>query len=331
VSNGEAGQYFVLVDSFSGTEDAIGGLIAAGLHAQRSPMRFAIPLVCGVVPLLVSGCATHHVRVATAAPAPVVVADMVREAQPDDYLRIIFLPAGVQVTNLSHPGALRAFVTATPLYSPPLMLAEFPSYSGLVDDDHNVLVAMRCRPQHPEIVAALLATWPNVFLAIQRDVPVDSGACTAQPAKPAVQAACFAKAFRDPAATAVPTSLAHTFSYAGIIYDGDHAVLAKWLQDNYGVYPAFSGSGYSVKDSYSIAKQPMTSQQILVKSVSSEYILKNVTLSDASCRCISVAPYPDRSRDRLDPDFIGKAGGDGVCMPVGRLSALSGRKKSVAH
>jgi hypothetical protein len=96
--------------------------------------------------------------------------------------------------------------------------------------------------------------------------------------------------------------------------------LAKWLQSNYGIYPAFAGTGYSVKDSYSLDTQPMTSQQIMVKSISSEYILKNVSLADAGCRCISVAPYPGRSNDPVDPDFIAQAGGDGVCKSVDRLA-----------
>src|SRR3984957_4680342 len=124
--------------------------------------------------------------------------------------------------------------------------------------------------------------------------------------------------------TAVPTSLANTFAYAGKLYDAENALLAKWLQDNYGVYPAFSGTGYSVKDSYSLDSEPMTSQQILVKSVSSEYILKNVSLADAGCRCISVAPYAGRSSDRLDPDFVSQAGGDGICKSVDRLAVSRG-------
>jgi len=283
-------------------------------------MRLMLCLVSTGVALLASGCAAHRVSVAPAVSSPVVVADTVRETQPNDYLRVSFLPAGVKVTSLSRPGALRAFATATPLFTPPLKLAELPSYSGLVNDDKNVLVAMRCRPPHPETVDALLATWPNVFMAILRDVPLDPGACMAQPANTATQAACFAKAFSDPPATVVPTSLAHTFGYAGILYDSDHTALAKWLQDSYGIFPAFSGIGYSVKDSYTLSSQPMTSQQILVKSVSSEYILKNVSLSGAGCRCISVAPYPDRSSDRLDPDFVARVGGDGVCTPVERLA-----------
>jgi hypothetical protein len=145
------------------------------------------------------------------------------------------------------------------------------------------------------------------------------GECDSTSSDPGKQVACFAKGFIDPAETAVPVSLAHAFSYAGTIYDEQHAVLAKWLQDKYGIYPAFAGTGYSVKDSYFIDKQAMTSQQILVKSVSSEYLLKNISLADAGCRCISVAPYSARASDRLDPEFIEQVGGDGVCKEVGRL------------
>ncbi len=67
----------------------------------------------------------------------------------------------------------------------------------------------------------------------------------------------------------------------------------------------------------------MTSQQILVKSVSSEYILKNISLADAGCRCISVAPYAGRADDMLDPDFIEQAGGEGVCKTVERLAVAA--------
>jgi len=288
-------------------------------------MRLPVSLAVSATLLLVSGCAVHRVRGGATAmlPSPVVVAGTVREALPNDYLRISFLPAGVPVISLSRPGALRAFVTATSIYSPPLKLADLPAYSGLVNNDDNVLVAMRCRPEHPETVDALLATWPNVFLAIQRDVPLDPGACTSTPAAPATQAACYARDFNDPPATSVSTSLANSFNYAGVLFDAGHAALAKWLKDNYGIFPAFSGMGYSVKDSYNLDTQPMTSQQILVKSISSEYILKNVPLATGGCRCISVAPYPSRSSDRLDPDFIVRAGGDGVCVNVKKLVPAS--------
>lgn len=285
-------------------------------------MRVWSFLGCWSAAVLISGCAAH--RVATVPPtgsasAPVVVADSVREALPNDYVRVSFLPQGVPVTSIAKPGALRGFVTATVLYSPPLRVEDYPKYSGLENNDSKVLVAMRCRPPNPEKVDAVLATWPNVFAAVQRDVPLASGGCDSTPSDTGKQVACFAKGFSDPAESVVPTSLAQTFSYAATLYDGKHTTLASWLQQNYGIYPAFAGTGYSVKDSYSIDKHPMTSQQILVKSISSEYVVKNVSLEDAGCRCISIAPYSGRSNDRLDPEFIEQAGGDGVCKAVGRL------------
>ncbi|HKV95219.1 MAG TPA: hypothetical protein VJW20_21925 [Candidatus Angelobacter sp.] len=280
-------------------------------------MRFIVSFICGAA-ILACGCATH--RAATPQfSAPVVVSDSVREAVPGDYLRVSFLPPNVAVTTLSRPGSLRAFATATVLYSPPLKLADMPNYSGLANDDTKVLVAMRCRPTDSGKVDAVLATWPNVFQAIQRDVPLSPGACDAQPTDTATQMACFARAFTDPPATKVPLALAQTFNYAGTLFDANHTALAAWLKNNYGIYPAFSGTGYSVKDSYSLDSQPMTTQQMLVKSVSSEYILKNVTLAEAGCRCISVAPYPGRANDPLDPNFIARAGGDGSCKAVDRL------------
>lgn len=290
-------------------------------------MRSAFFLVCSCLGFFAIGCAAHRAGTANLVPAPVVISDSVRESLPGDYLRVSFLPGGTAVTSLSRPGALRAFTTATALYSPPLELADMPYYSGLVNGDEKVLVAMRCRPPHPEVVDAVLATWPNVFLAVQRDVPLTSNACAATSTDAATQMACFAKAFSDPPATKVPSSLAHTFNYAATLYDADHAALAQWLQSNYGIYPAFSGMGYSVKDSYSIDKQPMSAQEVLVKSVSSEYILKNVPLADAGCRCISVAPYHGRSNDPVDPEFISQAGGDGVCKSVDRLAARRARDK----
>jgi hypothetical protein len=291
-------------------------------------MRSRFLPACFGLLLVTTGCASHRVAAAASpASAPIIVLNSTREMSPGDYLRISFLPAGTTVTTLSRPGALRAFTTATVLYSPPLKLSEMPYYSGLENNDSNVLVAMRCRPSRPEAVDAVLATWPNVFVAIERDVALASGACTSESSDPAIQMACFARGFTDPPATKAPSALAHTFDYAATLFDDHHTALAQWLKSNYGIYPAFSGTGYSVKDSYSLDKQPMTSQQMLVKSISSEYILKNVPLAGAGCRCISVEPYKDRSEDPIDPQFIWKAGGAGVCKPIRKLENAQTKDK----
>jgi hypothetical protein len=283
----------------------------------------AILLAPGVVSAQAPAVVSDADREALRNAAPVVVSDHVREALPNDYLRITFVSAGTSITTLSRPGSLRAFATATPLYSPPLTLADFPAYSGLINVDSEVLVAMRCRPRNPETADAVLATWPNVFLAIQRDLSLNPTDCSSSPPDVPTQVGCFAYGFSDTPAAAVPTALSHTFSYAATLYDGAHTPLAEWLQSNYGIYPAFAGTGYSVKDSYYLSSsEPLTSQQILVKSISSEYVLKNVALADAGCSCISVPPYQGRSNDRLDPEFILVAGGYGACSTVNKLRVL---------
>jgi hypothetical protein len=253
---------------------------------------------------------------------PARITDALREETPNDFLRVMYVSAGTSVTSLARQDALRAFATATAFYLPPLPLKEFPLYSGLVNDDTKTLVALRCRPAHPEAVDAVLATWPNLFHAIERDVHRDPAGCASVSAasEPELQAFCFAHAYSDPPGSTVPKTLSSTFDYAAQAFDTQHAQLATWLRSQYGVFPAFSGLGFSVKDSYFLDTQPMSSAQILVKSVSPEYVLKNVSLKEAGCSCISVVPYPGRAGDRLDPKFIAKAGGDGECKAVKSLT-----------
>jgi hypothetical protein len=130
-------------------------------------------------------------------PDAVLVTDHVREATPDDFLRVTFVPAGVGVTTLARPGSLRAFATATEVYDPPLKLKDFPYYSGLVNDDTKTLVAMRCQPPQRDKVDALLATWPNVFAAIQRDLHLDPKSCDGANSDEYPRAFCFDHAFKD--------------------------------------------------------------------------------------------------------------------------------------
>ena len=154
---------------------------------------------------------------------PARITDELREETPNDFLRVTFVSAGTSVTSLARPGALRGFATATDFYLPPLPLKEFPLYSGLINDDTKTLVALRCRPAKPESVDAVLATWPNLFHAIERDVHRDVAECSAiSPASkpdPELQAFCFAHAYNDLAGSTVPRTLASTFDYAAKVFD----------------------------------------------------------------------------------------------------------------
>src|SRR2546425_845258 len=77
---------------------------------------------------------------------------------------------------------------------------------------------------------------------------------------------------------------------------------ADVVRRRYGIFPAFSGLGFSVKGSGDGA--PMLGADILRRSVVPEYLLKNVTLAAGGCRCISVPPYPGREAAPLDPEQI---------------------------
>jgi hypothetical protein len=272
---------------------------------------------------------------AAAAPssvAPIVLDDTVREAVPNDYLRVVFIPpqSGPDpvpvVTMLGRSYNLRVFATATTLYQPPLTVSELPAYSGLQDNSTQYMMALRCRPPQPANVDAILATWPNVFQTIPIDTKLDPTVCSANPSDPTIQTACYASAFtaEDTPSGSVPTALGRVFSYAAVLFDDNHTAQAQWLKNNYGIYPAFAGTGYSVKDSYTLdASHPQTTATILAKSVSSEYLLKNVSLADAGCRCIAVPPYPQRAQDRLDPATIDQIGGNGSCNVVTKLPQTS--------
>lgn len=74
-----------------------------------------------------------------------------------------------------------------------------------------------------------------------------------------------------------------------------------------------------MKDSGSQDSTNMNAMTILNKSVTVEYLLKNVGLDQAGCRCISVLPYPGRSQDAIDPDFVWD-NGDVSCARVKRLN-----------
>jgi len=310
--------------------------------AMKSNLGIAAIVLCTVAAGLYSFShdgAEGQKRNAGPAHDPAEVTDRLRESVPTDFLRVVHrdckgdktCESGGNITTLARTDpdpqntALRAFATATDFYQHPLPLKEFPLYSGLVIGDSETIFALRCRPAKPEAVDAVLATWPNLFHAIDRDMPTDASKCADNAASttpdPDAQAACFAQGYKDPPSDVVPTALAGALDYAEKAFDEDHKPIAAWLKTKYGVFPAFSGLGFSVKDSYYLdAQHPMSAEQMLAKSVSPEYVLKNVTLKDAGCSCVAVPPYPGRADDPIDPEFISKAGGVGECKSVEKLA-----------
>jgi hypothetical protein len=95
----------------------------------------------------------------------------------------------------------------------------------------------------------VLATWPDLFHAIERGVHRDPANCTAVSgtSEPELQAFCFAHAYANRSGSTVPRTLAATFEYAAVAFDAQLTQLASWLRSQYGVFPAFSRLGFSAE------------------------------------------------------------------------------------
>jgi hypothetical protein len=242
--------------------------------------------------------------------------------QTNDFMRFSYVSSGTSVNSLGRPGALRAFMTASSFFQPALPLSQTVTYPGLADQPAQDLVALRCIPPTKQQVDPILATWPNVFAAIQRDLAAQNFNCPYAGNSGANEVYCIAKQFSDTPSGVVVTTLTNVLTVANTLFDSGYPERANWLKTYYGIYPAFSGLGFSVKDSYYLSSSnPTTSAQVLQQSVVPEYLLANVSLSDAGCRCIRVAPYDGRDQAIIDPDVVWKNGGLGSCVPVSSLAS----------
>lgn len=286
-------------------------------NATRPHMRACL-LFAGLAALVLTAASCGSSRVNAGSRNAAAITNISRDtAQTNDFLRFSWVSPGTPVTSLGRPGALRAFMTATSFFQPALPLSQTATYPGLEEQAAQDLVVLRCIPPEREKVDAILATWPNVFAAVQRDVGPQGLSCPYTGNSADNEIYCIAKQFDDTPSGVVVTTLANVLATANTLFDSAHPELAKWLKTYYGIYPAFSGLGFSVKDSYRLSSSnPTTSAEVLQKSVVPEYLLANVSLSDAGCRCIRVAPYDGRDQANIEPDFVWNKGGIGSCVPV---------------
>lgn len=222
---------------------------------------------------------------------PALITDHSRDtAYTNDFLRIFYLPQDVIPQYLGGVDALRVFATAVRFFRPPMSLSATALYPGLVNDNSKSLVALRCRPENPSLVEPILASWPNVFAAIAEDFG-DSGLDCPPPSSPTPEneVYCAAKDFVDTAQPAAPISLEHAMSVGAALFDPGSPELAAALKKYYGIYPAFSGLGFSVKSSGD--GHSLTALEALRQSITPEYLLKNVQLGIAGCHCVIVDAY----------------------------------------
>jgi hypothetical protein len=234
-------------------------------------------------------------------------------------LRIIFLPEGVNPTRLGGPNAAWVFVGASTFYRPPFSVGAIVKFPGLNDQPELNLIAMRCIPSNPALLETRLATWPNVAEIIKADL---GGTYTCPPpgglsdqARAENEVFCLARDFTDSPSTTAVASIQRAVDLGVelfVVSGGDEV-----LRRRYGVFRAFSGLGFSVKGSGD--GSPMLASEVLQRSITPEYLVRNATLAEGGCSCITVPPYLGREDSPLDMDFILREGGQGECRVVGRL------------
>jgi len=292
------------------------------MAARQRCKGWVLTAVCLLVSL---GCAHKTVT----APNPSALAMAVDRAHDPatqmDFFRVAFVPKGTTIDHLARPGALRGFVGASSYFLPAMPLSRMVTYPGLTDVPSNYLAAVRCKPSDTSLIQPILATWPNVLQAITTDLAGAGLSCPPKPGDAGNEVYCIAQRYHDTAGDDVTVVLTKTLEAAAELYPRDDSARSLWLEKEYGIYPAFSGLGLSVKDSYTLSpKDPLPAATILRNSITPEYLLRNVTLAEAGCRCIMVPPYPERSGAPIDPDFVWQKGGNGACVTVERLGVARG-------
>jgi hypothetical protein len=300
--------------------------------AARRAGWLALALLCVAGAACGSGASGQEV---TTGSPPALVTDQSRVSDAktgtvliNDFERVLFIKPGVTISTIGRDNGvqLRAFLSATIFYQPPLTVEEIVAYAGGVDRPDQNLAVMRCRPSDPSTVEPILASWPNVFKALIADLgkkysPADCPAdLTGLP--PDNQVYCLAQGFTDRSNSIAVLSLAPALNTGAAIFNVNNPPPkgqesgGDVLYDLYGVGSEFSGLGFTVRDSANVS---LTSAQALEQSVVPEYLLNNVSLAQGGCNCIEVPPYDGRDQTSLNMDFVSTAGALGSCTTIATL------------
>lgn len=302
-------------------------------NRSRQAIRGAASFAIAALGLAAASCGGVVKGQSQVAEAPAVITERSRDVeQTNDFLRLTFL--SFKPTMLGGPNAKWVFVGASVFYQPALPLKDVVRFPGLLYDAQKNLIALRCTPRDPSKLRPTLATWPNVMQIVATDPDFIGKPCpaTSDPTCPAAGDAensvyCLAREFEqkygDFKSPFAVLSLEQPVIYGAKLQSccNDPAAPKKCadvLSGRYGIFPGFSGLGFAIKDSGDNHEAPAA--EVLQRAITPEYLVKNVTLADADCSCISVPPYTGREDAPLDMDFIIQRGGvGGECNTVDRL------------
>lgn len=223
----------------------------------------------------------------------------------NDFLRVLWVRAGSNVDKIAL--GKRTFFTASSFFEPPTSVDRFLQYVGNYYRPGQDLILMRCIPnlEQRTIVQPILATWPKTFDAIVDDLGGPNRDCTTPGLTPGELEICqIAIQYQDTPVTVYTSGLATTLTLASQLFATPEST--KALRDDYGIFPAFTGLGFTVQTSSSSIGDtvPMSPLQILLNSVIPEYLLKKASLSDAGCHCVQIPESSVLHHFPVDPNWI---------------------------
>jgi hypothetical protein len=262
--------------------------------------------------------------VATSGPNAAQMTERSRDMErSNDFIRAFFVPPGIKVNTFSLPSAFRAFFSDSRFYDPPGTVNEYLTFVGSSYNATNDLIVMRCRPSDTQKTALdpILATWPNLFSAIEDDLGGKGYTCPAPTADGDNEIFCAAESFVDQQQVVYVNGLLTMLQAAAQVFATSESTAS--IRQRYGAYPAFSGLGFTVAGSANDAQ--LTDAQVLQQSTVPEYLLINSSLSDGGCRCVQVPTYTGRDQAPMDVDYIWQQGqlNGGACRRVHKLHAQS--------
>jgi hypothetical protein len=257
--------------------------------------------------------------------AAAVTSESTRQPAYNDFLRLIYANLPSPPTTLGAPSAYRVFFGATAFYEPPIPVAQIANFSGIpVNPDVNLYV-LRCIPPEGSRAEPTLALWPNLIAKIEEDYETNPPT----PDTPDAAIQTIADSFSDTKSPVLDVTLANALNTGQEFFESyppgteppefDAATMQAQMSKRFGTFPAFTGLGYAAEGTSS--SPSLDSEQAMRAMVIPDFVLKNVTLADAGCHCIVVPPgVRNRDQRKLDPAFVWRAGGDGQCRTVRRLS-----------
>jgi len=243
------------------------------------------------------------------------------EKNVNDFFRMFFLPTNSKFSNkLGRPDAERVFVAPSNVFEKTMPLGAVAKYLGNDFRAIEDVYLLKCNPHDTRVLDARLATWSNIFELIEQDFQVSEADCQSDKPKTIEEmASCVARKYTatSPGDLALD-SLVNMYKGASELYSKK---LGRFLKNEYGITEkSFIGTGHIVSGTG--GDKRFRANDLLVGANIPEYLVKNVPISEGSCKCIVVTPYSERQGQLFNISVFSEINDIGKCHETNKLPKI---------